>query len=432
MSPRHEPIYVHPSTTGAPHAPPQNDRVPTPLGNIPPQPPPPTQTRIPTPPNNTSRNTRANITIGSLNLNGRHSILLGHSPISKWTSIHAAVKSARLGILAVQETHLNGEHVDEIHKLFGKRLLVINSPDPERPTASAGVAFILNREITSTTHVKVQEIIPGRAILLSTTWHNSDRFSILNVYAPNDYAQHPAFWQRISDFWIAHHLPNPDFMVGDFNVVEDAIDRSPPHQDPIHATAALRDLRMSLSLVDAWRADHENERSYTFCSNLTRFSRIDRIYANPTHLSHLSEWSITSSAIPSDHRLTTVRFCPTNAPHIGPGRWTWPLGLLHDANLLNKIITLGMTLEQCLEEQKTHRDPHQNPQALWQQFKRHITNTAKAHTKITFAKINKWITQLQHDLEQTRNRSDMDISEQTRSHAAFLESELNHLHKKRF
>ncbi|KZT25978.1 DNase I-like protein, partial [Neolentinus lepideus HHB14362 ss-1] len=420
-----EPINVHPSTPRAPPAPIHP-------GVIPDLYHPPRQTQQPTVPKRISRNTRANITIGSLNLNGRHSAALSYSPISKWTSVHSAIKNARIGILAVQETHLNEEYTDEIHKLFGKRLMVINSHDPDRPTASAGVAFILNREITDTAHTDTRVIIPGRAILLSTTWHTSERFTILNIYAPNDYAQHSEFWHKISAYWTDNNLPKPDFMVGDFNIVEDPIDRSPPHSDPILATAALRDARISLSLIDAWRTDNPNERLYTFSSNLNRFSRIDRIYANPAHLTHLTEWSITPSAIPSDHLLTTVRFTPTNAPHIGPGRWTWPLGLLHDPDLLCKVISLGIDLEERLTTQNMNRDVNCNPQLLWQKFKKNITDFAKAHAKVTFAKINRKITQLQNDLDRTRNSLDMDVSENTRAHAAFLESELDHLHKKRF
>ncbi|KZT18892.1 hypothetical protein NEOLEDRAFT_1079062, partial [Neolentinus lepideus HHB14362 ss-1] len=177
--------------------------------------------------NNISRNTRANITLGSLNINGRHAHQLGHSPISKWSSVHSLMRDQRIGILAVQETHLNNEYIDNINELYSKRIHVLNSADPDRPTASAGVAFIVNREIANINDLIFTEIVPGRAALLSTKWHKSQRFSILNIYAPNDHTQHPHFWAKIVAFWDTNHLPKPDFMLGDFNLVEDPIDRSP-------------------------------------------------------------------------------------------------------------------------------------------------------------------------------------------------------------
>ncbi|KZT18157.1 DNase I-like protein, partial [Neolentinus lepideus HHB14362 ss-1] len=281
-------------------------------------------------------------------MNGRHSQQLGHSPISKWGSIHSLMRDQRLGILAIQETHLNNEYSDNIQELYSKRLHVLNSPDPDRPTASAGVAFVINREIANINDLEFTEVIPGRAVLLSTKWHKSKRFSILNVYAPNEYTQHPDFWAKISAYWETHALPKPDFMMGDFNIVEDPIDRSPPHADPAPATNALRDVRLALNVIDGWRADHDTERVFTYHNSSARMSRIDRVYTKRSHLPNIRDWTISSSVVPSDHRLTTLHFSPLDAPHIGAGRWTWPLGLINDNNLIEKVTATGIELQNSL------------------------------------------------------------------------------------
>ncbi|EPQ50506.1 DNase I-like protein, partial [Gloeophyllum trabeum ATCC 11539] len=331
------------------------------------------------------------------------------------------MREQRIGILALQETHLSEEYVHDIHKLYGRRLFVINSADPQRPTASAGVAFILNREITNTADIEVVELIPGRALLLFSTWHKSKKFSILNVYAPNDYTKHPEFWRELSSPWANNHLPKPDFMLGDFNLVEDPIDRSPPHTDPIPATDALRDARLTLDVVDAWRTDNGNDRTYTYMSARSHFSRIDRIYARRSHLTTIRDWQICQSIVPTDHKLTSIRFAPTDAPQIGSGRWTWPLGLLNDNTLLGQVEALGICLIQAMRSAKDTRTATANPQRLWEEFKQAITNIAKKYAKTSMAKLTHRLRALQAELKQTQNDPSFDDSVDLRKHAMLLE-----------
>ncbi|EPQ51943.1 DNase I-like protein, partial [Gloeophyllum trabeum ATCC 11539] len=331
------------------------------------------------------------------------------------------MRDKRIGILAVQETHLDRNYVADIHELYEKRLKVLNSPDPSRATASAGVAFILNREITNTADITFTEIIPGRAALLTTKWHKSEQFSILNIYAPNDYAQHAPFWSTIQSYWTDNSLPQPTFMMGDFNIVEDQIDRSPPHADPPQATNALRETRLTLNLVDAWRIDHANERTFTYHSHQGRLSRIDRVYTQRQHLPSIRNWEISASVVPSDHALTTFRYAPVNSPYIGDGRWTWPLGLIRDKDLLDKIIEIGAVLQLTLEDPTFMRSDTHNVQRLWQDFKITMTKIAKAHAKLTLARITHKIKALEHDLKHTQNHPDLDTNEDLRINAALLE-----------
>lgn len=56
---------------------------------------------------------------------------------------------------------------------------------------------------------------------------------------------HFGFWSALSDKWEAGGFPIPDVMVmlGDFNIVEEAIDRLPPHRDNAQATSKLADFK---------------------------------------------------------------------------------------------------------------------------------------------------------------------------------------------
>ena len=105
-----------------------------------------------------SRNTNANITVATLNMKGRATTSLGTSQISKWQEIYNLMKTKRIGILALQETHLKDEHVNMIHELYGKWIKVLNS---SLTGNTGGVAFVLNREIANTENTEMTTIIPG-------------------------------------------------------------------------------------------------------------------------------------------------------------------------------------------------------------------------------------------------------------------------------
>lgn len=125
---------------------------------------------------------RANITLATLNINGRSSA--DESMRQKWNHIHFLVKDKRIGILAIQETHLTQENLDILTGLYGKRLAFFTSNNPENRN-SAGVAFIVNKELVNVKDIYHREIIPGRAACLSIHWQDGEKLTIMNVYAPN-------------------------------------------------------------------------------------------------------------------------------------------------------------------------------------------------------------------------------------------------------
>jgi endonuclease/exonuclease/phosphatase family metal-dependent hydrolase len=93
----------------------------------------------------------------------------------------------------------------------------------------------------------------------------------------------PGFLGKIDEKWQENNLPHPDFMLGDFNLTEDPLDRAPAKLDNENAISALRELRQKLNLQDTWRETHPTERVFTFYSNTNSHSRLDRIYTSPSH-----------------------------------------------------------------------------------------------------------------------------------------------------
>ncbi|KAG1719621.1 Endonuclease/exonuclease/phosphatase [Suillus paluster] len=287
------------------------------------------------------------------------------------------MRENKIGILCLQETHLTEEHENQIENLFSRRLHVLNSSDPDRPSTSAGIAF-------------------RRAAALTVYWHNEKTITILNIYAPNNPREHSYILGN------KKRLNSPDFMIGDFNITEDPLDCAPARTDNENAIEALRDIRSTLNLQDTWRITFPTKRQFTFSSSNNTLSRLDRIYSSIVHNKSLLEWKTYVSPIPTDHQMISVHFAPPGLLHIGKGRWTWPLGILSDATLINKVISLGIETQKKME-QTPHRDESTNPQSIWEMFKTKMNSMAKDTAKSHLAKIDQQIKQLTKDLNSTEN-----------------------------
>lgn len=131
------------------------------------------------------------------------------------------MRESHTAILAVQEAHLPEEAAAEVSELFKKRLHVVSSQG-ENPRA-AGVAFAFNKERLNLDEVETKEIIPGRALLASVKYY---------IYAPNDKQENKNFWADLRIHFEQNPADSPQIILGDFNIVEDALDRLPSHEDP--------------------------------------------------------------------------------------------------------------------------------------------------------------------------------------------------------
>ncbi|KAF5368973.1 hypothetical protein D9758_003023 [Tetrapyrgos nigripes] len=217
------------------------------------------------------KNTKAAITIASLNMRG-----IGSPGANKWFHINQIMRNKRIGMLLVQETHLTREKADELEKLH-KQLVIYCSTHPDKPTGVAGVAIVLHKWYTSTdkNNIQVIEIIPGRALQITTKWHQQDKMTALVVYAPNvterEGEASKSFWKDIQKYYETHPCTRkPDIVAGDFNIVEaGAMDRIPARADPDNALNALDNLKLMLNLKDGWRDTYPSMKQYTFFQRAT-------------------------------------------------------------------------------------------------------------------------------------------------------------------
>ena len=80
---------------------------------------------------------RANINIASLNINGFAAPTKHISGIEKWLSVFQTMKKNKTAILALQEMHLDNEHMHSINVCSRKRITIINTQHPTNPRGSA-------------------------------------------------------------------------------------------------------------------------------------------------------------------------------------------------------------------------------------------------------------------------------------------------------
>ena len=168
---------------------------------------------------------RANIWITSQNVNGVAAPSENMNYKEKWRTISNTMHTEKIAILAIQETHLDQSMAENLGRIFEKNLKILNSANPDNPWASAGVGFVINKQLINPDKMEMHKLIPRRVAMLKIIWLKTCATTILNIYAPNERIQHPIFWARTLMERHSRGLPIPDFTLGDFNVTEDAINR---------------------------------------------------------------------------------------------------------------------------------------------------------------------------------------------------------------
>ncbi|KAH9855820.1 Endonuclease/exonuclease/phosphatase, partial [Lenzites betulinus] len=379
---------------------------------------------------NQSRNgTRARLTLASLNMNGFATTSGPGEVQSKWMLINQLMRDEKICILALQETHLTQERVASLHNLFGQYLNICSEPWSDGGTRAGGVCFVINKRRVNCDDYTVEQLVPGRAALLRIPWTNGRSLSILNVYAPNDAGENSNFWKELN----AHQTCRPDAMLGDFNVVDDPIDRLPTRSDPCSTVESLGDLCRSLRLRDGWRETNANVRAYTYMHGATGSqSRLDRIYATASLIKDASVWTIAESGVPTDHKLVMVSLANRAVPFRGKGRWSMPLHIIEDGPMKVTLMELAAAFVAELESIRVRSDSV-NPQSAYAAFKKSLIEATRNRAKEKIPAMKRRLDRLRLNLSAILNPPDKnEISAEDRMHAAIIQDRITRLEEKAF
>ncbi|KAJ7222446.1 hypothetical protein GGX14DRAFT_532294 [Mycena pura] len=264
-----------------------------------------------------------------------------------------------IGLLVVSETHMSQAQVTEIEEShMKKRLKIFNSPDPDNPSTK-GIALVVNRETMNIHGIRINYLIPGRALLAVVPYHGKHTHTVLALYGPTEsVAEKVDFYDQLCNLYLTTDLPVPDSLVGDLNFVEDERDRLPHHPDDARVVTAFLRLKRLLGLCDGWRDTNPDELAYTYVSTRKdpTLSRLDRIYVPPAAMKFSRNWEISDALGKlTDHKMITVTINAPGSPFIGPGRYTLPLFLVHDKDFTTFAVNRFAKLEQELTQVRTEK-----------------------------------------------------------------------------
>ncbi|OJT03797.1 Transposon TX1 uncharacterized 149 kDa protein, partial [Trametes pubescens] len=328
--------------------------------------------------------------IASLNMNGFGCLTRDH-PDNKWGKIYRLMSERRIGVLLLQETHLTEQRRVDVQRMFADRIKIYASAHPTAPTQREGVAIVINKKIISAKAVTSTVIVQGRAIQITTPWKGGEERNILCIYAPTSAGAHERrqFFKEVKEWYETHPThPKPHVVAGDFNVVEDQIDRVPVSEGGADVSLeALDDLKSALGLlmVDGWRATYPNTRDFTFqrtSDGRTTMSRLDRIYVTSEASRWAREWEIEPVGVKTDHNLVSVLITTPSAPVVGKGRPVFPLNLLKDKKLAKLMKQEGMkTIRELDEIHREGRTQERNAQTALMNLKKNWLIIARKYEK---------------------------------------------------
>ena len=256
------------------------------------------------------RRQKQSLKIACLNMNGT-----GSKTDDKWGAINNIMKQRKIAVLAIQESHPSEETQRTIQRRFQNSLQIYHSADPDEPGTRNGVSFAVNKRLVKIENIEPQTVMEGRAMSIEVPWNGEDTLRIMNVYAPAKNNEKAAFWEQLLQNLETEEKPEPDVVMGDFNIVENPeIDRlkNSGTADPANARESFSNFATSLNLADGWRRRHQRKRSYTYIGRTQ--SRIDRIYTKEEIIPWCTDWKIEHPAVRTDHQLVSV-----NLTHWGRG-----------------------------------------------------------------------------------------------------------------
>ncbi|KAI1783678.1 Endonuclease/exonuclease/phosphatase, partial [Ganoderma leucocontextum] len=383
---------------------------------------------------------KISVRIASLNMNGFGS-LTRDSPDNKWNQVYRTITQRRIGILMIQEAHLTEDRVETLHKMYGRKMRIFFSSHSTQPTQKEGVAIVVNPRLVNMKDITTKIISPGRAIQVSLQHHDRSATRILCLYAPTSDGDEECrlFFHEIRELYETQRsLPKPTLIAGDFNNVEDPIDRLPAHAPADPSVPALDELKDSLRLMtaDGWCFTFPDKRDYTFHRGTgpdATFSRLDRIYTSEELYTRAREWRIEQSGVKTDHAMVMVDIWAPGAPNTGHGRPVFPAHLVHNRTLTQQMKKRGREAIAELEDltERGARSEAENPQIILSRLKRDWMKMARDLERRTVPKLLAEIEECERQLKEV-NAGNTTGETNNAQDAAALTEQIRRLKQKRF
>lgn len=240
----------------------------------------------------------------------------------KFESLLALLRREHVDLCVLMESHLTEKMALGYVARHPQVRIISNSPS----STAAGVTFL---SCTDRVRWEADPVFykdpDGHALGVNVAFYDGrevvERMKVLGVYLPNLNVgtKQRDFLQTLPPEATAR----VDLILGDFNIVEEAIDRMPVRADSPSAVALLRENLVTTGrLCDGWRLANPGVLDYTFVStNATASSsRLDRIYIRPNLHVRCTDWKSTHCPQITDHKLVSFKFHPGALIDRGPGK----------------------------------------------------------------------------------------------------------------
>ena len=307
-------------------------------------------------------------------------------------------------IAAFVETHHRDEN--DLPEEFKEYLVthhILYNPTPPDHTHS-GIIVLVNKEFDITCQ---KEIIPGRLMNIKIRQKTAKtEYNLSIFYGP--------IWGKLNknetmkileNFKPIHQISDNNLIMGDFNFVENDIDKGKGMSASDKSIYPFWNTFTSeIAVVDPFRIQCPKKKIYSYIAPTGR-SRGDRIYVTDDNIKTITNMKYINTPFNSAHKLLT--FDLSEQQDLGPGYWKMNSSVLKDAAYKTEI-------EEAVDG--INRLQLANPMDWWDLFiivVRGITKSYTTKKAFTRNRLKSYILANIHDLEKN-NYTDMTTRQKER------------------
>ena len=323
-----------------------------------------------------------------LTLNGR-----GLRSKLKRNAIFKYIKINKINVACLQECHILHKDVELWKKEWGGEMFVL--PGSEH---SKGQIILVSKKLNATQYA--EEKFGDRILKLSFDL-NDEKYSIVNVYGPNNDFDKKQF--LIDLFNVCTEISDDVFytVAGDYNMyLNEKLDNiaGAPHDKQV--VQKFNNLLIELGLVDVWRIFHGEDMRHTW-SNVSSpwvARRLDFVLCNDIMFDRIHSCEIVD--VPhTDHKGVLVDFSSHNMSK-GPGYWKLNSSCLSDPDYITLVREVV---------QRVRRDFSDcSSQLIWDICKIQIREASIAFSKMKSRERHQKLNTLKSQLRQVEEKLSSD------------------------
>ena len=252
-------------------------------------------------------------------------------------------------VVLIETHHKTFADISPLFHTYRNRSSVIQT-EASDSDPYAGIVVLINSKFTL---LEDSTLIPGRLLNFKIKCHQK----VYNVTAMYGYTGKNASQEKMTQMteYLTkyHNVTDNNIILGDFNFVENDLDRtnqskSGKNQTDITLSKPWSDFTQRTGLSDPFRVRNPRRRAYSYIHTKDNSkSRIDRIYVNDENCNEILAYKQDTAIHCKTHKMVT--FSLKEECERGPGFWKMNTSILRDRayetlveNTVNDVLSLGL------------------------------------------------------------------------------------------